>query len=93
MDNIDFIDEEKRAIMEYLKNKNIDPLENNKKNIEAPESTVKSRIGRQDKKITLRISESELNKIKLIASERGLRYQTFIKSILRQYLNEDKNCN
>ncbi|MFW0884944.1 CopG family antitoxin [Candidatus Acidulodesulfobacterium sp. H_13] len=79
--------------MEYLNNKDIDSVENDKKNIEDPESTAKSHIERQDKKITLRISESELNRIKLIASKGGLRYQTFIKSILRQYMDKDKDYN
>ncbi len=79
--------------MEYLNNKDIDSVENDKKNIEDPESTAKSHIERQDKKMTLRISESELNRIKLIASKGGLRYQTFIKSILRQYMDKDKDCN
>ena len=37
--------------------------------------------------INIRLSERTLNKIKTLAAERGLPYQTFISSLLHQYSN------
>ncbi|RZD14191.1 MAG: hypothetical protein EVJ47_07040 [Candidatus Acidulodesulfobacterium ferriphilum] len=36
--------------------------------------------------MTLRISSEDLEKIKVIASKKGLKYQTFIKSIIHSFL-------
>ncbi|MHB8292490.1 MAG: CopG family antitoxin [bacterium] len=43
-------------------------------------------MSKQDERITIRISSEDLNKIKKSAAENGLRYQTFIKSIIHQYI-------
>ena len=36
--------------------------------------------------MNIRISSSELEKIKAVAAQEGLRYQTFIKSVLHKYI-------
>ncbi len=40
------------------------------------------------KSINIRLSVKDLNKIKAIAAEKGLPYQTFISSLLHQYLDK-----
>ena len=36
--------------------------------------------------MNIRISSSELEKIKAVALQEGLKYQTFIKSVLHKYI-------
>ena len=40
----------------------------------------------EETKMNIRISSHELDKIKAIAEKEGLKYQTFIKSILHKYI-------
>ena len=40
---------------------------------------------RKDERITLRISSSDLTRLKLKAAYKGLPYQTFIASVLHEY--------
>lgn len=40
--------------------------------------------------INIRISEKDFRKVKALAAERGLPYQTFISSLLHQYSNKKK---
>lgn len=42
----------------------------------------------KSKSINIRISEKDLYKIKSLAAERGLPYQTFISSIIHQHSNK-----
>ena len=40
--------------------------------------------------ITIRLAEDDLTRARTLAAERGLRYQTYIKMLLRQALNSEE---
>ncbi|MHB1680578.1 MAG: CopG family antitoxin [bacterium] len=64
----------------------LNSIKSDKKNIKLLQKTANDYISKQDERITIRISSEDLNKIKKSAAENGLRYQTFIKSIIHQYI-------
>ena len=41
---------------------------------------------RKEAKMNIRVSPSELDRIKEVASEEGLKYQTFVRSIIHKYV-------
>ena len=84
-----YIDEEEREIIESLKDLDVKAIKSDKENIERLKKAAQDYIDKQDKTITLRISSKDLEKIKQIAAKRGLRYQTFIKSVLHQIIEEE----
>ena len=84
--NNNYIDEEEKEIIESLKDLDLKSIKNDFKNINKLKNAAKDYIKKQDKTITLRISSDDLEKIKIIASQNGLRYQTFIKSIIHRFL-------
>ena len=81
-----YIDEEEKEIIESLKDLDLKSIKNDTKNINKLKNAAKNYIKKQDKTITLRISSEDLEKIKIIASKKGLKYQTFIKSIIHSFL-------
>ena len=81
-----YIDEEEKQIIESLKDLDLKSIKNDIKNINKLKNAAKDYIKKQDKTITLRISSDDLEKIKIIASKNGLKYQTFIKSIIHRFL-------
>ncbi|RZD15676.1 MAG: hypothetical protein EVJ46_09105 [Candidatus Acididesulfobacter guangdongensis] len=81
-----YIDEEEKEIIESLKDLDLKSIKNDTKNINKLKNAGENYIKKQDKTITLRISSDDLEKIKIIASKNGLRYQTFIKSIIHKFL-------
>jgi len=83
---INYMDEEEKGIVESLKDLDLNSIKNDKKNIKLLQKAAKDYIIKQDKRITIRISSEDLNKIKKSAAAKGLRYQTFIKSIIHQYI-------
>lgn len=54
--------------------------------IEEAEKEIESK----SKPVTLRLSISEIERCKKIAAKKGLPYQTYIKSILKQALDKDE---
>jgi len=54
--------------------------------IEQAEKELESK----SKPVTLRLSVSEIERCKKIAAKKGLPYQTYIKSVLKQALDKDE---
>jgi len=84
-----YIDKEEKEIIESLKDLDVDAIKSDKENIEKLKKAAQDYIDKQDKTITLRISSKDLEKIKQIAARKGLRYQTFIKSVLHEIIEEN----
>jgi predicted DNA binding CopG/RHH family protein len=84
--NNNYIDEEEKEIIESLNDLDLKSIKNDVKNINKLKNAAKDYTKKQDKTITLRISSDDLEKIKIIATKNGLRYQTFIKSIIHRFL-------
>lgn len=85
-----YIDREEKEIMESLKDIDVDSIKSDKKNIKLLRKAAKNYIAKQDKRITIRIALEDLDKIKESASKKGLKYQTFIKSIIHQHIENTK---
>lgn len=88
MDKYDpkYIDKEEKELMESLEGINLQninkPSEDEQKEIQA---SAKDFI-KNNTKMNIRIDPLELEKIKEEAARSGLKYQTFIKSVLHKYL-------
>ena len=85
----------KKITLEDIKNKvkdlgvaNLTPEEEKQfdKMIEQAEKEFETK----SKPITLRLSISEIERCKKIAAKKGLPYQTYIKSVLKQALDKDE---
>ncbi len=81
-----FIDNNEKEDIKMWENIDILSIENDKDNIKNLKSVAKEYIKSNETKINMRISKDELEKIKQRAQKEGLKYQTFIKSILHKYI-------
>jgi len=81
-----YIDNEEKLLIESLNNLDLDSIENDTNNIKILRSSAKKFIKQKETKMNIRISVEELEKIKQKAKAEGLKYQTFIKSILHKYI-------
>jgi predicted DNA binding CopG/RHH family protein len=81
-----YIDEEEQKLMESLDNIDLTQIKNDTKHIKTLQKGAKQFVKKQETKMNIRISSSELDKIKEVAAIEGLKYQTFVKSILHKYI-------
>jgi len=81
-----FIDNSEKRDIEMWDDIDILKIENDKDNIKNMKLVAKEHIKLNETKINMRISKDELEKIKQRAQKEGLKYQTFIKSILHKYI-------
>ena len=81
-----YIDNEEKKLIKSLNDIDIDSLQNDNKNIKLLQSSAKNFIRQKETKMNIRISSSELDKIKQRAEIEGLKYQTFVKSVLHKYI-------
>ncbi len=79
------LDKEELEILESLENDEWRSVKDLEKEIEKHKQIAKNTI-KKDKRINIRISSKDLEKIKTTAVELGLPYQTLISSILHQYV-------
>jgi len=81
--------------MEIWDDVDISKVKNDTENIDRLQSAAKQYVKKHETKMNIRISQEELEKIKQRAAQEGLKYQTFIKSILHKYMTgqlvEDKS--
>lgn len=81
-----YIDNEEKILMESLNDIDLTSLQNDNENIKLLQSSAKEFTKQKETKMNIRISSSELDKIKKRAEIEGLKYQTFVKSILHKYI-------
>ncbi len=90
----DFIDNEEKKQMEIWNDVDVTKFESDTENIKQLKRVAKDYVKKHETKMNIRISEDELEKIKQRAEREGLKYQTFIKSVLHKYITgqliEDK---
>ncbi len=89
-----YIDNEEKQLVESLDNFDLTKIENDSNNIKTLQQSAKQFVKKQETKMNIRISSTELDKIKETAEQEGLKYQTFVKSILHKYITGqlvDKN--
>jgi len=79
------LDTEEKDILKSLENdklKDVPHMENEIRRL----SSIIAESRKKTKNINIRLVDSDLTKIKLMAYENGLPYQTLISTILRQYV-------
>jgi len=92
--NTNYIDDEEKEFMESIEQIDINTLPKlTKKEQDEMKDAAKEFI-KNEKKMNIRIDPYELKKIKEHAAREGLKYQTFIKSVVHKYITGqliDKN--
>lgn len=90
-----YIDNEEKDLMESLDALDLTKIKTDKENSRLLQKSAKTFVKKEETKMNIRISSHELDKIKAKAEKEGLKYQTFIKSILHKYITgqlvEDKH--
>ena len=81
-----YIDNEEKELMDSLDGIDLSQIKNDKENTQLLKKSAKAFVKKEETKMNIRISSSELEKIKAIALQEGLKYQTFIKSVLHKYI-------
>lgn len=81
-----YIDNEEKEIMDSLDGLDLSNIKTDKKNSKLLKQSAQAFVKKEETKMNIRISSHELDKIKEIAEKEGLKYQTFIKSILHKYI-------
>ncbi len=78
------LNKEKKALLKDFESEKFKRVRGVKKEKERYQQRAKQTLSKS-KSINIRISERDLQKIKSLAAEKGLPYQTLISSLLYQY--------
>ena len=81
-----YIDKEEQELIHSLENIDLTHIKTDKENSMLLQKSAKAFVKKEETKMNIRISSHELDKIKVKAEQEGLKYQTFIKSILHKYI-------
>ena len=84
--NPEYLDEEEKDIIEDLEAIDLKKIGRPSKEEQTTLRKSAAAFLRQEAKMNIRIDPIELEKIKEQAAREGLKYQTFIKSILHKYI-------
>jgi len=82
----DYIDNEEKELMDSLEEIDFSQIQHDEENSKLLKKSAKAFVKKEETKMNIRISSSELEKIKATALQEGLKYQTFIKSVLHKYI-------
>ena len=81
-----YTDNQEKELINSLEEIDLSKIKNDEENSKLLKKSAKAFVKREETKMNIRISSSELDKIKAVAMQEGLKYQTFIKSILHKYI-------
>lgn len=84
--NPHYIDDEERELMESIEQIEVNALPKLTKKKQEEMKTAAKEFIKNEKKMNIRIDPYELKKIKEYAAREGLKYQTFIKSVVHKYI-------
>lgn len=82
-----YIDSEEEDILKSIENVNLKSISRPSKEEQTEIKKAAKEYLKKETKMNIRIDQYELNRIKEEAAREGLKYQTFIKSILHKYLS------
>ena len=82
----EYIDNEEKEIVESIETMDIKKLETPTKEAQEEIKAAAKEFMKTNTKMNIRIDPFELEKIKEQAALAGLKYQTFIKSVLHKYI-------
>ncbi len=79
------LDDEEKVLMEAIENDELIPIEN--------ETELKEKIllaaqntGKKDQRMNIRMSKTDMDRLKAKALQEGMPYQTLVSSVLHKYL-------
>lgn len=81
-----YLDEEEKDLDQSLENINIEDLPKPSSTRQKALKKSAHNFIKKETKMNIRIDPLELHKIKEMADKEGLKYQTFIKSVLHKYI-------
>ena len=81
-----YIDQEEKEIIESIKAMDVNKLKKPSKSEQKKIRSAAKNFMKKHTKMNIRIDPFELDKIKEQADLAGLKYQTFIKSVLHKYI-------
>ncbi len=83
----DYIDNEEKELIEAYNSVNFKKLKKPTKKEQQKVKAAAKEFLKKETKMNIRIDTFELNKIKKMAETEGLKYQTFVKSVLHKYIS------
>jgi len=81
-----YIDMQEKEFINSLDGIDLSQIKNDEENSKLLKKSAKAFIKKEETKMNIRISSNELERIKEVALQEGLKYQTFIKSVLHKYI-------
>ena len=81
-----YLDTEEKNAMKLWEDVDLSDVSNDTANTQRLKAAARNYAEKNETKMNIRISATELQKIKNRAEAEGLKYQTFIKSVLHKYL-------
>jgi predicted DNA binding CopG/RHH family protein len=78
------LDKEEQELLSSVESGEWETVENTKEETTFAKEAAKNTL-RKDERVTLRLSSTDLERLKQKAAYKGLPYQTFIASILHEY--------
>lgn len=82
-----YMDEEEKELIDSIENTPIDQFNAGSQDVRKRiEHEAREYQRTREPKMNIRINQAELDRIKERAEREGLRYQTFVKSVLHKYL-------
>ena len=86
MAKMKYLDEEEKDLVDSLKEIDIASMPSPSDEIQSSLKEAASNFVKQESKMNIRINSVELEQIKKRASMEGLKYQSFVKSVLHKYI-------
>ena len=84
--NPEYLDQEEKELLEDINDMDLRTAPRPTETEQLQFKEAAARFLQRETKMNIRIDPYELDKIKELAERAGLRYQTFIKSILHKYI-------
>jgi predicted DNA binding CopG/RHH family protein len=80
------LDNEERDVLESYERGEWVPVKNQKKEIKRLQQYAKSTL-QKDKRINIRMSSKDLDRVQVMAVQEGIPYQTLVSSIIHKYVS------
>ena len=80
------LDDYEKDLINVLENEELYPVENEKSEIRKIIQAARN-TGKKDQRMNIRMSKTDMDKLKAKALQEGMPYQTLVSSILHKYVN------
>ena len=80
------VNNEEKDILDSYERGEWKPVKNQKREIEKLQQHAQNTL-QKDKRINIRMSSKDLNRVRVIATQQGIPYQTLISSIIHKYVS------